>query len=151
MTDKQGGGMAALNKADGGRRAARMKDVGNIADGLKIQLGIRPLGRGEQIARHEKVGRKVVGNAFRRHLVLRTGFLDPADECLAFVMGPVADLVRKRKSLTPIGTILAYRDDGGVVATDYPHLASLKFAKADAGAKMKCYSLKIDLLRLDDP
>jgi hypothetical protein len=66
-------------------------------------------------------------------------------------MGPVSDLVRKRKSLAPVRTILADRDDGGVVASNDPRLASIKFTKADTSAKMKRYSLKIDLFRLGDP
>jgi len=143
--------MAVLNKAYGSRWPARMKETGDVVDSLKIQLGIRPRNWREQITRHKKVGRIVIGNVFGRHTVLRAGFLNSADERPAFVVSPVADLVCKRKSLAPVRTILTDRDDSSVVASDDPCLATIKFAEPNTGAQMKRYSLKIDLFRLGDP
>jgi hypothetical protein len=65
-------------------------------------------------------------------------------------MGPMTNFVRKRKSLAPVGTILTNCDDGSIVASDDPGFAPLKFAKADTGAEMKRYCLKIDVLRFNN-
>jgi hypothetical protein len=93
----------------------------------------------------------MVGDAFRGQSILRAGFFDPTNEGLAFVMGPMANFVRKRKPLSPEGTLCINCDDGCIITTDDPRLASVKSAKADAGAKMKRYGLKIDFLRFGDP
>jgi hypothetical protein len=68
------------------------------------------------------------------------------------VFGPCdKSSVRQRKSLAPVGAVLTNRDNGGVIAPDDPRLAPIKFAKANAGAQMKRYGLKIDPFRLRDP
>lgn len=100
--------------------------------------------------RHEKVRREVISNAFQRHSLLGAGFLNSAHECLALVINPVTNLVRQRKSLAPVRAVLTNRDDGGVITPDDRRLAPVKFAKANRGAQMKCYGLKIDLSWLCD-
>lgn len=86
--------MAALHKTDGSRLSTRMTDAGDVIDSPEIQFGIRPRERGEQIARHKKICRIIIGNALRRYPLLWSGFLDPTNECLSFMMDPVTDLMR---------------------------------------------------------
>jgi hypothetical protein len=50
-----------------------------------------------------------------------------------------------------VGTVLADRDDGFVVASNDPRLAAIKLAKPNVGAKMKSYSFKIDTFRIGNP
>jgi len=63
----------------------------------------------------------------------------------------MANFVRKRKALAPSGTILANRNDRGVVAPDDPRLATFQPSETHTRASIEGNSLKVDLVRFRDP
>ena len=146
MTNEQGRGVIPFDEANSGCRSACVEGSGNGVHHFEIELRISARGRREQIPRHEKVGRERVGDALRRRFfVLWPGFLDPADERLALMMSPVPNFMRERKSLALKRTILADRDDRGIVAPDDPGFAALELAEPDTRSEVKGDSLEVDL------
>jgi hypothetical protein len=112
-----------------------------FTDRLKIQLRMGASHRVEQIARHEKIGRVGVGDALWGHPALREGFLHAADERLTLVMGPMSDFMGQGKSLAPVGTIFADRDNCSVVTANNACFAALKLAIPVAPARPKIVSM----------
>ena len=112
--------MTPIDEANGCGGQAGPKDPRDLGDSFEVQLRICAGNRREKIFRHEKISDKGIGDALRRHPVLRPPFIDPANERLPSMMLPMTDFVGELKSLPYRGGMVVNSDDRCVVASDDP-------------------------------
>ena len=66
-------------------------------------------------------------------------------------MAPVSQLVRDRKSFASVRAAQIDSNNGRIVATDDPRLATVEWSAADARADVKRNGVEVDLVGVRDP